>query len=211
MKYSKVIIYGAGGLGREILQMVRVTLGKEADILGYADDGVEPGTVRSGGIVLGGREFLDSMNEPFALVFGVSDPSAKRRLYAGLKANPLISFPNVIHPKASVSEYASLGEGVVMAENSLASVDSVIGNCVFVNYGSMIGHDTVIGDWTSIMPMAAVSGSVRIGEASLIGAGSAVIQGVTVGNGSTVGIGSVVIKDVPDGATVFGSPAVRVS
>jgi acetyltransferase EpsM len=61
------------------------------------------------------------------------------------------------------------------------------------------------------MPLAAISGNVNIGERCLIGAQSAILQGITVGDDCTVGMGAVVIRDVPDGATVMGNPAVRVS
>jgi acetyltransferase EpsM len=44
-----------------------------------------------------------------------------------------------------------------------------------------------------------------------IGAQSAILQGITVGEGCTVCMGAVVLRDVPDGATVMGNPAVRVS
>jgi len=207
-----IIIYGAGGLGREILQIVRLSLCADgAQVLGYVDDGVEPGTARSGAQILGGREYLDSMDKPYSLVFGMADPSVKRKLYGELSLNPLISFPNVIHPGASISEYASLGEGIVVTASCLVSVDVTIGNCVFLNYGTMIGHDAVIGDFSSIMPMAAISGNVTIGECCLIGVHCAIIQGIAIGLECTVGMGSIVIRDIPDGATVLGNPAIRIS
>jgi sugar O-acyltransferase (sialic acid O-acetyltransferase NeuD family) len=203
-----VFVYGAGGLGREVAQIARATLCADGACLhGYVDDEVEPGTERNDAAVLGNGQYLDSIRTHFSLVFGMADPEAKRRLYRKFKANPNVSFPNVIHPKVSISEYSLIGEGVVIAQNCLASVDSRIGNCVFLNYGAMIGHDAVIGDFTSIMPSVAVSGNVVIGERCLIGAGSVIKQGVRIGDGCTVGMGSVVTRDVPDGAVVFGNPA----
>ncbi|MDR1580995.1 MAG: hypothetical protein LBS35_11610, partial [Synergistaceae bacterium] len=59
MMMGAVIVYGAGGLGREILQIVRAM--PDARALGYVDDGVPPGTERNGAPVLGGAEYLDSL------------------------------------------------------------------------------------------------------------------------------------------------------
>jgi sugar O-acyltransferase (sialic acid O-acetyltransferase NeuD family) len=190
------------------MQIAGVTLcGGGAHILGYVDDGVAPGVVRDGATVLGNKDYLYSIDVPFFLLFGMADPGVKQRLHDELRKNPLITFPNTIHPKASVSEYSSLGEGIVIAENCLASVDSKLGNFVFLNYGAMIGHDAVVGDYTSVMPSVAVSGNVEIGERCLLGVGSLIKQGIRIGNDCTVGMGSVVIRDVPDGATVMGNPA----
>jgi sugar O-acyltransferase (sialic acid O-acetyltransferase NeuD family) len=201
-----VIVYGAGGLGREILQIVRAV--SDARVLGCVDDGVPPGTERSGARVLGGAEYLDSLDGDVSVVIGISDPNIKRGIFDKLSRNPRISFPNIVHPRAIVSEYASLGRGVVITQNCIVSVDASLGVGVFLNMGAIVGHDTKIGDYSSVMPLAAISGNVNIGERCLIGAQSAILQGITVGNDCTVGMGAVVIRDVPDGATVMGNPAV---
>ncbi|MDR1133327.1 MAG: acetyltransferase [Synergistaceae bacterium] len=204
-----VIVYGAGGLGREVLQIVRAM--PNARVLGYADDGVPPGTERNGARVLGGAEYLDTLDGPFSVVMGISDPNVKRGIFDRLSRNPLVSFPNVLHPRAMVSEYASLGRGVVITQSCIVSVDASLGVGVFLNMGAIVGHDSTIGDFSSVMPLAAISGNVKIGERCLIGAQSVILQGTAVGDGCTVGMGAVVIRDVPDGTTVMGNPAVAKS
>jgi len=207
-----VVVYGAGGLGREVLQLARAALcPRGARVLGFVDDEVKPGTVLNGAEVLGGGEFLDTLREPFSLVYGFASPAAKKMIHARLKLNPLISFPSVVHPSASVSEYARTGEGVVIAASCIVSIDAVLGDCVFLNNGALIGHDSVLGSFVSVMPLAAISGSVAIGECTLIGAQSALIQGINIGRNCVVGMGSVVLRDVPEGSTVLGNPAKRVS
>ena len=204
-----VIIYGAGGLGREVLQIVRAV--SDARVLGYVDDGVPPGTERNGARVLGGAEYLDTLDDHVSVVMGISDSNVKRGIFDKLSRNPRVSFPNIVHPRAMVSEYASLGRGAVIAAGCAVSVDASLGVGVFLNVGAVVGHDAKIGDYSSVMPLAAISGNVNIGERCLIGAQSAIFQGTSVGDGCTVCMGAVVIRDVPDGATVLGNPAVRVS
>lgn len=208
---EKIIIYGAGGLGREILQIVRMTLCRDgAQVLGFVDDGVPPGTVRNDAVVLGGAGYLDTLREPFSVVFGFSSPGAKKDLYTRLKKNPLASFPNAVHPCASISEYTSLGEGVVVSTSCFVSVNATLGDCVFLNNGAMVGHDAAVGAFSSVMPAAAISGNVTIGECCLVGVHSAIRQGVSIGSNCTVAMGCIVLRDVPDGATVLGNPAQRV-
>ncbi|MDR3164344.1 MAG: NeuD/PglB/VioB family sugar acetyltransferase [Synergistaceae bacterium] len=204
-----VIVYGAGGLGREVLQIVRAV--SDARVLGYIDDGVSPGIERNGTSVLGGSEYLDTLDGNVSVVMGISDPNIKRGIFAKLSRNPRISFPNIVHPRAIVSEYASLERGIVIASGCAISVDVSLEVGVFLNVGTVVGHDAKIGDFSSVMPLTAISGNVNIGERCLIGAQSAILQGTTVGDGCTVCMGAVVLRDVPDGATVIGNPAVRVS
>lgn len=204
----RIVIYGAGGLGREVLQMVRLKLGSSgAQILGFLDDGVEPGVVRNDAAVLGGLDYLDAVTEPLSVVFGFSDPAAKERVYSRLRQNRLIFFPNVIHPTARLREYLSIGEGVVIAADVHVSVNVAIGNCVLLNDSATVGHDVTIGPFTSIMPQVAVSGNITIGERTLIGVHSSLRQGICVGSDCVIGMGSVVLRDIPDGAIVFGNPA----
>jgi sugar O-acyltransferase (sialic acid O-acetyltransferase NeuD family) len=202
-----LIVYGAGGLGREVMQIARLQFPR---VMGYVDDGVEAGTVRDGAVTLGGGDFLDGIGEPCALVFGIAEMEIKKGLYLKLKNNPRLSFPNIIHPSAVVSEYATLGEGIVIAANCVVNVDAALGNCVLSDYGTVIGHDAVVGDYVSIMPAAAIAGCVAIGERCLIGAGSLIRQGLRVGEGSVVGMGAVVVRDVPAGVVVAGNPAKRI-
>jgi sugar O-acyltransferase (sialic acid O-acetyltransferase NeuD family) len=204
-----VIVYGAGGLGREVLQIVRAV--SNARVLGYVDDGLPLGTERDGARVLGGAEYIDSLDDDVSVVIGIADPSIKRGIFSKLSRNPRVSFPNIAHPRAIVSEYASLERGVVIASGCAVSVDVSLGVGVFLNVGAVVGHDTKIGDFSSVMPLAAISGNVTIGKVCLIGAQSAILQGITVGEGCTVCMGAVVLRDVPDGTTVMGNPAVRVS
>jgi sugar O-acyltransferase (sialic acid O-acetyltransferase NeuD family) len=208
---KKIIIYGAGGLGREILQIVRATLCLGgARVLGFVDDGVPPGTIRNDAEILGGGEYLDALSEPCSVVIGFADPKAKAETCRRLRDNPMISYPNIIHPSASVSGYASLGEGVVISPDCVVSIDAKIGNFVFLNYRAMIGHDSTVGSFTSVMPSVAVSGNVEIGERCMLGVGSLILQGVKITAGAMVGMGSVVLSDVSGDTSVFGNPARRV-
>lgn len=209
MASEKIVVYGAGGLGREILQLLRAT--ERFEILGFIDDGVEPGSIRNDVRVLGGAAYLETLREPFSVVLGIFAPTVKQRIWAVLGKNALVSFPSVIHPRAYVDPESRIGDGVVVCADCIVSIDAAIGDAVLLNCGAFIGHDDDIGRFSSIMPRVTISGCVTIGERAVVGAGAAIIQGTRIGDDSTVGIGSVVIRDVPHGATVLGNPARRIA
>lgn len=208
MTAERIVVYGAGGLGREVLQLVRDTKCLEgAEALGFVDDGVEAGTIRSGAPVLGDIGYFDAVSDPLSVVFGIADPGAKERLYTRLKGNPLLSFPSVVHPRALIRADSTIGEGCVLIADSHISVNVRLGKCVLINDAATVGHDVTIGDFSSVMPQAAVSGSVEIGDRCLIGVGALIRQGLRVGRDAVVGMGSVVLRDIPDGAKAWGNPA----
>ena len=102
-----------------------------------------------------------------------------------------------------------------------------IGRYVFLNFNCVILDVTPveIGDETMIGPAVQIVAAdhprdratrfsglefgrpVRIGRQVWIGGGSIISPGVTIGDGAVVGAGSVVTRDVPENATVVGSPA----
>jgi acetyltransferase-like isoleucine patch superfamily enzyme len=52
-----------------------------------------------------------------------------------------------------------------------------------------------------------ITGYVHLGEGVLVGSNATVLPRVRVGAGAIVGAGSTVMRDVPEGATVYCSPA----
>ena len=206
---QQLVIYGAGGLGREILALVQdMDRSKTTwDILGFVDDDATPHTEISGLPVLGNKDYLLQRKTPVSVVLGFASPAAKASLYNELKTNPEISFPTIIHPSSCVEPRVQIGEGVLITRFCFVSVDAALGRCVFINAGSQVGHDTTVGDFTSIMPSVNISGDVSIGERCLIGVQSAILQGLSIGSGTTIGMGSIVLQNVPENCTAMGYPA----
>ena len=204
-----LIIYGAGGLGREMLGLVCAADHKlsEWNFLGFVDDGKPAGTPVGDHVILGNMERLTSVVSPMAVVMGLADPEVKSALYSKLSANPGIEFPVFVHPSACVEPSASLAPGTVISAFCFVAVDASLGVCSFLNVASQVGHDCVVGDFCSVMPSANISGNVTIGARTLVGVGAKILQNLRIGSDATVGIGSVVLNNVPDECTVMGYPA----
>lgn len=204
-----LVIYGAGGLGREILSYLRAANAdaERWNFLGFIDDGKPSGSRVGDSKVLGGMTELVSRTSPVAVLMGLADPGVKASLYGKLSLNPQVTFPVLVHPLAHVGPSAALGAGTVISPYCSVSVDAVLGLCSFFNVGSQIGHDSILGDFGSVMPHVDVSGNVTVGPRTLIGAGARILQGLSIGSDVTIGIGSVVLNNVLDRCTVMGYPA----
>ncbi len=204
---KKIAIYGAGGLGREVLSMLNAL--PEWEVIGFYDDGKRLGEEVGGLRVLGSLHELLLIEEKTEVIVAIGNPGIKKKLAEQLSVHPLISFPTLIHPKALVQNEASvkLGEGCILTAGAILTTDIQIGKHVLLNLNCTVGHDVHVGDYSSIMPGANIAGEVNIGNEVLIGAGANVLNGIHVGHQSRIGAGAVVTKDVPDNDTVVGVPA----
>lgn len=203
---ERIIIYGAGGLGREILSLIRAL--PEFEVIGFIDDSLSRGTEVKGIRVLGGEEVLHGFDGKVNVVLAFGDPVAKSMRAKGLDRRHL-QCPPLVHPSAILQDRDSirLDAGCVIGAGSILTTDIHIGEHALVNINCTIGHDTRIGRCCSIMPGVNIAGEVVVGNGVLIGSGASVINRIVVGDRSTVGMGAVVINDVLAGNVVVGVPA----
>jgi len=206
---EKLLIYGAGGLGKEILSWVRRL--EEFEPVGFMDDGIRKDTVIKGLKVLGGLDVLNSFGTPVNLVLALGDPSSKSILIKMIDAGR-VYYPVLKHPSVILQEEATIkiGEGSIITAGCILTTDIRLGSHVLINLNTTIGHDVEVGSCSSIMTGVNIAGGVRIGEGVLVGSGSNILNQLNIGDFSKVGMGSVVIRDVEVDTTVVGVPARKV-
>lgn len=116
----------------------------------------------------------------------------------------------LVHPSATVSRHARVGEGAVLCAGVVVSACAEIGVGSILNTGCSVDHDCVLASGVHISPGAHLAGGVKVGSCSWIGIGASVRQLVSIGENVVVGAGAAVINDVPDGFVVAGVPAKRI-
>lgn len=206
--FEHVVVFGAGGHGREMAALARATVcARGVEMIGFVDDAPIDSDAVGRDRVLGGMEWLAARTEPIGVVLGVGWPAPKEAVVARLLEMPHVKFPTLIHPTSIVEVGAVVGIGVTIAAFCHVSVDTSIGDFALLNGYVSVGHDAQIGPMSSVMPHASISGAVRVGRACMIGTGASIRQGVSIGCGASVGMGSTVTRDVPDGAVVMGERA----
>ena len=117
-----------------------------------------------------------------------------------------LEFATAIHPKAIISDTATIGIGSVVMPGAIINADVTIGKHCIINTKASVDHECTVGDYVHIAPGATLSGNVEVGECSWIGVGACVKQGVKIGNNCMIGAGSVVLKDIPDNVVAYGNP-----
>lgn len=204
---EQIIIIGAGGLGREVLWLIREInqISPTFEIAGFVDDNpLVQGNEICGVKVLGTTDFLADWNgKAAALAIGV--PAVKKKILSKL-ANFDLKWPALISPSARMSEFVEIGEGSIITAGSILTTQVIVGPHVLINLSSTIGHDATIGRGATLYPGVHVSGHVEIGDWVEIGTGASIIPQKTIGAHAIIGAGAVIIRDVPAGATVVGNP-----
>ncbi|NHB67593.1 PglD-related sugar-binding protein [Perlabentimonas gracilis] len=95
-------IIGARGLGRE-MAATRSCFKEEPifDVIGFFDDNQPVGKIINNLKVLGGIEFLKSIDSA-SVFLGIGNPTIREQINTSLSEHN-ISFPTIIHPNASIT------------------------------------------------------------------------------------------------------------
>ena len=205
---ENLILIGTGGMAREVRWVIEEInkLDKKWNILGWVSNEAQ-GEVIAGLPVLGDDNWLLGYKETVNVVIGVGNGELRKKISERLKQNPNISFPTIIAPSAEVSPYVKLGEGSIVMNKNLLTVNIEVGDFFLCNYGCTIGHDCKFGDYVTINPGVRISGEVSLGERSTVGVGASIIQNINIGSNVMIGAGATVIRDIESNNTVVGVPA----
>lgn len=211
-----IVIYGAGGFGREIACLIRLINESKKEpewkLIGFLDDNEGLwGSQNAYGTVLGGADWLNTYENDLACAVAVGSPAAVMAITAKIN-NPKVSFPNLYAPTVTFLDKESLeiGQGNIFCSNCFVSCNIKVGNFNLFNGYIPIGHDAVIGDCNVVMPSCNISGGVVLGNGNFLGVQSVVLQYVKIGNNTRVGANSVVMRKTKDGYLYIGNPAKRV-
>lgn len=209
---KKIVIYGAGGFAREVLQIIKdINKYKEQEIwnpLGYlVDDAYITSNLINGLPILGSIDWIKSNPDVF-IVVAVGSSSLRRRVFEKIETvSGKERYATLVHPRAWVGEFVEVGPGSIVCSGALITTNIKIGKGVHVNIGSTIGHDAILGDFVTLNPSVNISGNVKVDAGCEIGTGSVLIPHVQVDAWSIVGAGSVVTKSLPANVTAVGAPA----
>lgn len=202
-----LIIVGAAGFGREIEQWIWDINQIEPtwNVLGFLDDNLNaldgvPSDYKIIGTI---KEWQPKENENFVLALAF--PEVKKKVVELLKSKGA-HFATIIHPTATISKFATIGEGTVITQRSGLNANAIVGDFVTI-LESGVAHDATVGDYSTLSGRVNINGHVHVGNDVYIGCGVSVAPGKKIGDGAQIGIGSVVISNVKVGTTVFGNPA----
>ncbi len=204
---NELIIVGAGGFGRELLQWIKDInlIRKKWIIKGFIDDNLQALSNYECDYSVIGKisEWVPSENEVYALA--IADPKIKENIVSKLKIKKA-KFTSVIHPTSQIGSFNIIGEGFVAYPGARITVNVKIGDFVTL-LSSSVGHDAKIGDFSTISSFCGITRGVDIRKRVFLGCNVVIAPERKIGDDAYIGLGSIVINNVKPGTKVFGNPA----
>jgi sugar O-acyltransferase (sialic acid O-acetyltransferase NeuD family) len=204
---NDLVIVGAGGHGKVVLDVVLAE--RRYRPVGFVDADPKLTDAYVGGLpVVGSVNSLPRLRQQRVrhAIVAIGDNRTRLR-YASLLREQGFELVGAVHPTASVSPTAAVGENVVVCPQAAVVCEARLGLAAIVNTGAVVDRECVIGDGAHVCPGAVLAGRVRVGRGAFVGIGAQVIQCRSIGRFAVVGAGAAVIDDVPDFTTVVGVPA----
>lgn len=209
-KANDIIIVSGGGLAKMCIDLIQHN--KAYNIHGITDPNEKVGSEIMGIKVLGGDEVLEGLRREGYMTavnaqgsISVDNQSGyynlRKTLFEKIKDKGFF-LPTLIHPSASVSISAQIGEGTLVFEQAIIGSDAQIGDNCIINSGAIVSHDCKIGNHTRISPGAVLAGNVEVGENSLIGMGVTIYVGAKIGRNVVIANGKDIVGNIPDNSIV---------
>ncbi|ALB63189.1 putative acetyltransferase protein [Cronobacter condimenti 1330] len=198
----KLGIYGAGGLGREVLMLARTInarMSRWSEIF-FIDDVTDAREVYGAAVVR-----FEALPTACEVVIGIGEPALRQRLAQKLEG--VAPLATLIHPSVVVPAQSEIRDGAILCDGALISCGVTIGENALIQPRACIGHDCTIGAYSVVSSLAALAGHCTVGERVFIGMNSCVKEQTRIGDDAIVGMGSAVFSDVADATIVLGNPA----
>lgn len=206
---KKLIIIGAGGMGRTMYDLARESRGycDEFEIRGFIDDNLSAldGFENYPSILGPIQNYQPSADEIFVCSIG---GESRKKCIENIE-NRGGNFYTLIHHTARIGTNVQMGRGNLIGAFTTVAADAYIGNHNFIQSYTIIGHDVRIGSWNRIDSHVMIIGGIHIGNSNMIHTSAVINHGVEIEDNTHIAACCFVTRKVERGTTVFGNPARR--
>ncbi|MCI8454783.1 MAG: acetyltransferase [Lachnospiraceae bacterium] len=199
-----LVIYCAGGLGKEIVELAR-GIGRW-DAIVFVDDITDQKEYRGCGVYR--FEDIGSFSDSVEFAIANGEPVARKALYEKIKGAGY-SMATLISPYTAVLPGAVIGEGCILWDCGI-SADVKLAENVLVNTRAIIGHDAQVGAHSVISANCFLGGKTALDECVYMSPGSMVKDRISIGEYSIISLGAVVLRNARARSILVGNPARRV-
>ena len=184
---EKLLLVGAGGLGRVVLEHAITNYD-----CSFLDDGPEIGSFVNDIPIIGRTSEIDRFfGEYTSLIVTIGNNSLREKLYK--TASQIgYSMPSIIDSSAYLSPHATLGNGCVILNNAVIQNGAKIGNGCIINPGVEAHHDSTVGDFCLIYTNSVIRSLTHVGNRVWIGSTVTVSTYASVPDDAIINDGSVV-------------------
>jgi acetyltransferase-like isoleucine patch superfamily enzyme len=204
MSRTKIAIYGAGHLGKQVFHHVHHHCADQVELLGFIDD-----TRAAGEIVVGEATTLGGLDQVKAtqgfrpgeiqLVFaiGYGDMPARHAALDRVLDTGYELF-SVVHPRAVIEPGTQLGAGCIVLQNAVLDQQVCVGAACFIDIGVRLTAGTVVGRNNYFSSGTSTGSRVVIGDDCFFGMDCTVTTEVRMGSRLFINAKTLVPRDVGD-------------
>src|ERR1041384_5856935 len=156
MKKNSIVIYGAGGHGKVVLDIL---LEAQQNVVGFIDDDLKKRGEKINGLPVLGDWSYASRNKSVKLALGIGNNEIRKKIYEKALRED-VEVVNAIHPKAVISRSARIGKGVVVMAGVVINPSVTVEDGVVVNTAATVDHDCHLKRFCHIWPGAHLAGIV---------------------------------------------------
>lgn len=210
---TPVVILGAGGYAAMVLEILSArpdlaVIGCTDKALGLSERSLGDGVSLR---ILGDDDVLPDLLDKYPGLKGVlalGPDLMETRSQLAMRLSRLgIPALTAIHPRATVSRLAALGEGTVVGAGAIIAAGTTAGPHCALTLGASVDHDARLGHNVFVGQGARISSSVEVHDNVVVEMGASINSRVVIGESARVTGGAFVNTDVPDRAVVVGVPA----
>lgn len=201
-------IYGAGGLGKEILVLATQinAFQNRWERISFIDDSLGKDNIEN----IEMYSFIEFVSKfeckDAEVCIALGEPIIREKLEKKVEDSGY-SLATLIHPSVFIPQNTRIGVGTVICVGSFISCNVEIGKNALIQPHVNVGHDCIIHDNVILSGFVNLSGACTVGERTYIGLSVCVKEKTTIGSDTIIGMGSVVSRDIPNNVIALGNPA----
>ena len=211
-------LYGAGGLGREVMASI-IDARDHGTLRGvpvnsrlvFVESDPSEGKIVNDVPVLSEDRFFAEREPEKLFNVAIADTDARERLAEVCLARggqPV----SLISRHAAIYGHNSIGAGAIVGAFAQLTTNVTVGRFFVCDRRAYVSHDCEIGNFVTFGPGASCNGSVSIQDHAYVGSNAVIKHGnsqkkLVIGERAVIGMGAVVLNDVEPGTVVVGNPA----
>lgn len=205
---KNLVIIGAGGCGREVLQWAKDIneIENRWNIKGFIDDDLSALDGKRCSVSVMNTVDAYPIQKDDEFICCIGNSKIRKMVVEKLKAKGAV-FTKLVHPNAVIADSCVLGEGVIVYPYALISDNAVIGDGCIINMYSSVAHDSILGEYCTISAHCDITGMCSLGNYVFMGSTSHVVPSSKIGDNVYICAGSTVMTRVRAGTKVLGNPA----
>lgn len=206
---NKIILLGAGGQAKIVLDLLDKN--HQYEVVAVLDDDEALHNTKILNSVVKGdiKSLINYSSDEIGFIVCIADNKRREEIFNNsidLGYEPL----NVISRIANISNFATLGKGIAIADMCNIHPDVILGDNIIIGPMTSVAHDSKVESHVHLSSGCRLAGNVTIQEYADLGTAVSVIPGKTIKKHSIIGAGAVVVKDIEPYSLAVGIPAKRI-